>query len=210
MFAKDLSTIFHNRSKEVLDYCCDDQDPRSKQKECDPFEIIFLEEVLKEACTTWNRRILIYEPIVNAFISKFSDEEMHSQSGMHRLVPIKDSLQNFELQVQQGVECLTDLLKNDEDMVGLLLTEQANNKRIHGKSSKIDIHRHVSVELLLEEYYRQLHHLLQEIQYLIRRVDSQQFLVTISLDTFRNRLIRTNLYMSVVAVALGKFIIHDV
>ena len=123
--------------------------------------------------------------------------------GMHRLVPIKDSLQNFELQVQQGLECITDLLKNDEDMVGLLLTEQENNKRLHGKSSTIDIHRHVSAELMLEEYCRQLNHLVQDIQYLIRRIDSQQFLVTISLDTFRNRLIRTNLYMSVAAVALG-------
>ena len=41
---------------------------------------MFIEEVLKEACTTWNHRILIYEPIVNSLISKTS-EELYTQSG---------------------------------------------------------------------------------------------------------------------------------
>ncbi len=39
--------------------------------------------------------------------------------SLHRLVPLKDSLQRFEMNVKGALRCLTDLLSNDQDMVVL-------------------------------------------------------------------------------------------
>jgi len=56
---------------------------------------------------------------------------------------------------------------------------------------------HQDVELLLEEYARQLNSILLEIDFLLQRVQSKQDLVALSLDAFRNRMIRMNLYLSI-------------
>jgi magnesium transporter len=125
---------------------------------------------------------------------------MYAASGVHRLVPVKDSLQDFEMQVKSALKCLTDLLEDDQDMLGMLLTEKMEARQI---GTQIEHMRHESVELLLEEYTRQLTNVLQETNFLLKKVQSQQELVAISLDAFRNRMIRMNLYLSIASVGIA-------
>jgi hypothetical protein len=174
----------------------------------EPFEMTVLEDILREVCDTYYGRIRFYHPVVEALVSSKSEvspsnffvDNTSDFDVAHRMVPLKDSLENFEMQVSQALGCLTDLLSNDEDMVGLLLTEQAVAKQ---KGQSIDISRHDSVELLLEDYTRQLTTLMQQIQYLKGRVQSHNELISLSLDGYRNRIIRMNLSMSVIGVALA-------
>ena len=84
----------------------------------DDFEIIFIEEVIRHTCDTYYRRLRVYEPIINSVMSK-ADENLFSMSGVQHLMPLKDSLQEFEMVVDQCLDCLTTLLKNDEVRVGL-------------------------------------------------------------------------------------------
>lgn len=63
---------------------------------------------------------------------------MYSDTGVHMLVPLKDSLQSFEIQVKQSVDCLAGLLNNDDTMLDLLLTEQAAAEK---SGSKVDFDR---------------------------------------------------------------------
>ena len=56
---------------------------------------------------------------------------------------------------------------------------------------------------MFEEYSRQLHNLSQEIHYLLRRVESKQDLLKMSLDSYRNQMLRANVYLSVGAVCLA-------
>ncbi len=163
------------------------------------FELIFLEEILREICATYTRRLILYEPVVDAVITKVSNE-MLVASGVHRLVPVKDSLQEFELQVASALSCLTHLLDNDEDMLGLLLTER---RQANARGEDLDYKRHEAVELLLEEYARQLSNILQETNYLLKKVQSNQELVAISLDAYRNRMLRMNLNLSIAGVGIG-------
>ena len=165
----------------------------------EPFELVFVEEILRDTCDTFNRRLRLYEPIVETFMSRTANE-VFSDSGVQKLVPIKDSLQEFDLNVKQALECITHLLDNDEDMLGLLLTE-----REKARQTGEDIHHrlHESVELLLEEYARQLSNILHEIHYLLRRVQSKQELVALSLDAYRNRMIRMNVYISILTLGLA-------
>lgn len=106
-FAKDLSAVFKT-----------DQTGEAP-------ELLFLETVLRDTVDTYNRRIRLFEPIVNEFLERVTNE-VFNDSGVHQLEPLKGSLQSFELQVKQSLECLNSLLNDDDVMLSLLLSEQVS------------------------------------------------------------------------------------
>ena len=71
---------------------------------------------------------------------------MYVASGVHRLVPVKDSLQKFALNLRSAFDGITRLLADDEDMLGLLLTERLE---VNHRNKTIQLDHHESVELLL-------------------------------------------------------------
>ena len=73
--------------------------------------------------------------------------EALSTFGVQHLAPLKDFLQEFEMIVSQCLECLQNMLKNDDDMLGLLLTKQAEANKT-GKELREDLHE--EVELMIE------------------------------------------------------------
>lgn len=172
----------------------------TKDKPSTPqFEIDMVEQIVREVCRMYGRRIQLYEPIVNSLMDRVTNEAF-SPSGLHKLVPVKDSLQHFEMNVKGALDCITDLLSNDEDMLALLLTEKARAKAEH---RILPMERHEGVEMLLEEYARQLKSTLLEIDYMLQRVQSKQDMVALSLDAYRNRVIRMNLYLTMGGVSLA-------
>ena len=184
------------------DYAFDsttDWSARMRYDESESFELVFVEEILRDTCDTFNRRLLLYEPIVSTLLTRVHNE-MFSDEGVQHIIPIKDSLQEFELNVKSCLECLTHLLDNDEDMLALLLTEQ---HFASAKGEDLQPQLHERVELLLEEYARQLHSIIGEIHFLLKRIQSKQELVAISLDSYRNRMIRMNVSLAIVGVGLA-------
>ncbi|KAL9187658.1 hypothetical protein ACHAXT_006036 [Thalassiosira profunda] len=163
------------------------------------FEIDMLEQIVRFVCTMYSRRIRVYEPIVNSLMDRVTAEAF-SPTGLHKLVPVKDSLQHFEMNVKGALHCITELLSNDEDMAHLMLTERALAKA-EGRELRIDVHE--QVELLFEEYARQLKSTLLEIDYMLQRVQSKQDMVALSLDAYRNRMIRMNLYLTIGGISLA-------
>lgn len=161
-------------------------------------ELIFLEEVLQHSVEAFNRRLRLYDPIVNSFLDSVANE-VYSDTGTHALVPLKDSLQSFEMHVKQCLECLTELLDDDEEMLGLLLTERAKAEET---GQAVDFQRHQHVELLLGVYARQLNNLVMEIQYMLQRIQSKQEFVTLSLAGYRNRMVRMNVTISIATLSL--------
>lgn len=180
-FADDLSRAFQQPTQE------------------DPPELVFLEAVLKDTVDTYFRRIALFEPIVDGFLNR-SSNELFSEQGVHQLMPLKDSLQSFELQVKKSLTCLEDLLNDDEEMINLLLTEQAMSRNT---GVPVDLERHQHVELLVGVYAMQLSNLLHEIDFLLGRVQSKQEFVTLALAGYRNRLVRTNVNIAITGVSLG-------
>lgn len=104
------------------------------------------------------------------------------------------------MNIKGALHCITDLLSNDEDMLGLLLTERAIAK---SESREVPVESHHKVEMLLEEYARQLKSTLSEVDYMLQRVQSKQDMVSLSLDAFRNRMIQMNLYLTVGGISLA-------
>jgi magnesium transporter len=186
-FAKDLSRALKSAT------------PDRSTGANDPPELIFLETVLKDTVDTYFRRIQLFEPIVDDFVSRVANE-VFSDSGVHQLVPLKDSLQSFELQVKQSLQCLEGLLNNDEEMLDLLVTEQVEARQ---SGIPVDIKRHQHVEMMLGVYARQMNNILQEIDYLLKRVESKQEFVSLALAGYRNRLVRMNVNIAIVGVSTG-------
>lgn len=161
-------------------------------------ELIFLEEVLRVSVESFSRRLRLYDPIVNNFLDSVANE-VYSDTGVHQLAPLKDSLQSFEMQIKQCLDCLTELLEDDEEMLGLLLTEKAIAQET---GQAVDFQRHQHVELLLGVYARQLNNLLLEIQFLLQRIQSKQEFVALALAGYRNRMIRVNVTLSICTMSL--------
>lgn len=57
--------------------------------------------------------------------------------------------------IDEAVECLEYLLANDEDLLGLLLTER-KQRRDRGEDRPLEESMHVQVEVLVEAYHRRL------------------------------------------------------
>ena len=104
------------------------------------------------------------------------------------------------MNVKGAMSCITELLSNDEDMLNLLLTEKSIAQSLN---QELPLKSHEKVELLLEEYGRQLNSILLEIAYLLQRVQSKQDMVALSLDAYRNRMIRMNLYLTMCGISLA-------
>jgi len=164
-----------------------------KSPENESFEILFVEEILRDVSDTYARRLKLYEPILKSTLSRVTNE-MFAATAVHRLIPVKDSIQEFEIHVKAALECLTTMLANDEDMLGLLLTEKRNAIK---DGVELDLKQHERVELLVEEYTRRLSSILQDSNYFLKKVESKQELVAVSLDAYRNRMIRMDVYLSI-------------
>ena len=176
-FASEIVEVFLERNQ-----CTDSGDSADEAR--NPHEILFLEGLLRDTIDSFDRRVRILETIVEDILSKVS-EEVYSEIGVHQLVPLKETLQSFEIQVKQSVDCLASLLDNDDAMLDLLLSEQ---KVAQKAGREVDFIRHEQVELLLGVYARQLSLTMMEIQFMLGRIQSKQEFVALALDSTSRQL----------------------
>ena len=67
----------------------------------------------------------------------------------------------------------------------------------------VDFERHQDVEYILGIYARRFSSIIQEVKYLLGRIESKQDFIELELDLYRNRLIRMNLDLAILATATG-------
>jgi len=165
----------------------------------EPNELVFLENVFREKVDCFQRRFQLYQPIVDSFLNK-ADGEVFSDTGVHQLIPLKDSIQSFEMEVKEHLQCLKDLLDDDEQMLGLLLAEKAAAQE---SGKEVEFSRHEHVELLLGVYARQLNNIQSEITLLLERLDTKQEFVSLILAGYRNRMIKLNVHLQIATLSVG-------
>ena len=188
-FAKELATIYQQSPLLANFYGT-----------MEPPELIFLEAVLQDTVYSFQRRIRLYEPIVQDFLTRVETQVFSDSFVHHQLVPLKDSLQSFELHVKQCYTCLTEVLNDDELMLELLLTEQQHAKT---SGTPVPLERHTHIELLVGGYARQISNISMEIGFLLKRLQSKQEFVALALASQRNRYVRINVLIGITGVAVG-------
>mmetsp|Transcript_18043 Transcript_18043/g.27976 ORF Transcript_18043/g.27976 Transcript_18043/m.27976 type:complete len:232 (-) Transcript_18043:880-1575(-) len=85
-------------------------------------------------------------------------------------------------------------------MLELLVTQQALCAE---RGERIDPALHDHVELLLENYLRQLSRTLNSVVDLQQRIQAQQDLATSFLDVYRNKMLRVEVQLAIASVAIG-------
>lgn len=174
-----------------------DSNPFDYLSDIPDFELRALEGILNEVCDTYQRRAAIIAPLVDRVLKNLSTSKQLTDS-LQELLPMKDNLSNFEIETGKAKEVLNALLRNDEDMVSLLLNER---RRLQGKLPPLEAHK--SVEIMLENYCSRLVDINQEVYFLRKRVESIQSVVELKLNSHRNRLLLFSLQLAMASVSLG-------
>ena len=177
----------HSNGPHPFDYLSDVPD----------FEMRALEGILSEVCDTYQRRAAIIAPLVDRVLQNLSTSKQLTDS-LQELLPMKDNLSNFEIETGKAKDVLNALLKNEEDMVSLLLNER---RRRFGKLPPLEAHK--NVEIMLENYCSRLVDINQEVYFLRKRVESIQSVVELKLNSHRNRLLLFSLQLSMASVSIG-------
>ena len=163
------------------------------------FEMKVVEKMLQECCESFDRRYLIFHRMLEYFFSH-EEEANADATSLLRLVPLRDALQGFIMEINQTREALLTLLDNEDDMLDLLLSKKA---RAHEQGVAMLRELHDEVEFLLEYYVRALNRTHSQAVYLQYRLKTKQELAAISLDVYRNSLLRIDLQLSLAGMGIG-------
>ncbi|CAM9852068.1 unnamed protein product, partial [Ectocarpus fasciculatus] len=99
-------------------------------------------------------------------------------------------------------------MQSDEDMLGLLLTEAKELRngeviRDNNRTAMLDAHRHSVVELLLENYHRQLVLVGHDVAAMKQEMESLQELSSISLDVSLNSMIAVDVRLAMLNLGVA-------
>ncbi|KAK4534175.1 hypothetical protein CDCA_CDCA01G0200 [Cyanidium caldarium] len=161
-----------------------------------PFELRALEALLIEVCAALERDLAAFEPrmmqLLIEITRKISDRRLES------LMAMKQQLSNFVARARGVRHGLQDLLREDEDMARMYLTEL----RRHPAVDRSPAH-HEEVEIVLESYLHVVDHLVSRADLLGAAIDDTEDTVGLQLDTMRNRLLRLGLMLTILTMAFA-------
>eukprot|EP01133_Synstelium_polycarpum_P004390 gene4390-5137_t len=103
----------------------------------------------------------------------------------------------FIVTVEEITDALNKVLQSDEDMALMYLSF----RNVTGTTRKKN--QHEELEILLENYMRQLEQISNEISQLKETVTSTEEFVNFQLDTARNKMMRMTLMLSLVTISTG-------
>ncbi|CAM9735136.1 unnamed protein product, partial [Ectocarpus sp. 8 AP-2014] len=166
-----------------------------------PFELAMLEVMLQEVCTSYHRRAHVVRRLMEQGLKPSETTSFFAPSRIehYRLVPLKLALKQLELKLSQTRACLEELMQSDEDMLGLLLTEAKELRN----GQMLDAHRHSVVELLLENYHRQLVLVGHDVAAMKQEMESLQELSAISLDVSLNSMIAVDVRLAMLNLGVA-------
>ncbi|CAM9810529.1 unnamed protein product, partial [Hapterophycus canaliculatus] len=156
-----------------------------------PFEQTAMECCLKHVCKTLLDSARNVEPRLRAVLGSFKTSKNSRIKSLHRLLPLKNELDELQETLVMVCKSMNDVLMNDEDMALMYLTE--NDKAATAR----DPEEHQEVEMLFENYLLQVELLASEIREYQNEVRNTEEIVEIELDVLRNNILRFELLLSI-------------
>ena len=173
-------------------------------QEEDAFELLALEGILEVVTESYFRRVMLLVPVVEGVLKRLSLGSGIEIDALHHLVPLAGSLETLHSQIEEVLNVVEDLLANEDDMLELRLSErQRTPDEAQVRAEHMDRRLHERVELMLEHYHRELLHSRKSLSTLMRKVKGVKQLTSLSLDLYRNKVLRLELTLAISALSMA-------
>mmetsp|Transcript_1556 Transcript_1556/g.3917 ORF Transcript_1556/g.3917 Transcript_1556/m.3917 type:complete len:391 (+) Transcript_1556:258-1430(+) len=161
-----------------------------------PYEFCALEGILVNVCMSLEKDFASLEPTILENLDDLPTRLTSRQ--LEELRSFKQRLSQFSARSQDVQRVLQEVLEEDENMINMYLTE----KKFHPKQFRNPV-EHDEIEILSESYLQVVDHLTNRAELLDNAIDDTEDLVTIRLDTIRNRILFVELTLNIIALAFG-------
>jgi Mg2+ and Co2+ transporter CorA len=158
--------------------------------------------------------------LLHDFRSFFQSDSLQDpdEDLIYKLSPLIELLNSFGIEIKECKETLMEILRNDEEMSQMLLSERqraalasasaasasASGTSVTASASvPFDISKHDSVELLLENYVIHMNNVLNDVSHLENKVQNQKDVSDLTMKIKRNRLLWLNANLAATSVCLG-------
>ncbi|KNB41737.1 inner membrane magnesium transporter MRS2 [Blastocystis sp. subtype 4] len=168
-----------------------------------PFELQALEGVLILYSDHLYNKLDSYQHMAHKLL--YTTDNYTNFDVYQEIHPLKVRLGHLQDNSEAIAKCIQDIIASDEDMLELLLTQK--NRLGHLPPKEM----HLSVELLLENYYRRYTDVARQCDMHLEDIEGKQELAAISMDNYRNKILNLNLNLGIaeVSIALGTFFTSD-
>jgi magnesium transporter len=161
-----------------------------------PYEFRALEGILVNVCMSLEKDFSSLEPTILENLDDLPTRLTSRQ--LEELRSFKQRLSQFSARSQEVQRVLQEILEEDENMSNMYLTEK--NKYPRHKRSPVE---HDEIENLSESYLQIVDHLTNRAELLDNAIDDTEDLVTIRLDTIRNKILFVELTINIVALSFS-------
>ena len=98
------------------------------------FVHVILEDMIREACELFDRRLRLYSPLVGSLLL-MAESESDAFEGVQKLVPLQDALQAFEIEVRGAREALLAVYGDEDSKSNLSSFFQIRSKLNNGNEN---------------------------------------------------------------------------
>lgn len=154
------------------------------------FEHVVLENALENIVGKFRKHLQGIKPALETLLHQV--ELNPETNGLKRLLAVKKSLAEFELQVEHVMKVIRSLLADDADMLSLYLSRP---HVVEGDQEE--------VELLLSSYLGDLDEVETEIKMFIDMIEDTDQFISAHLDSARNEIIKLSLFIEVGGLVLA-------
>lgn len=158
------------------------------------FEFRSLESILAITAETLEEEFREIAPLLDDILDNVTKER--NPQNLWELREISDRVEEFESTVLQSLKAINTVLANDEDMAMMYLTNAHAGIRQ-------PVSEHAEVETMLESFVEQLQELENSAIGMRNRIVNAEQYMRILADSQRNRIIKTNLYVSLATLAVS-------
>jgi len=145
--------------------------------------------------------------------SRKKDAFLEMQRKLGELLPLKNKVDELEAKCSEVASAIAEVLKNDEDMAAMRLSEIAALQDLDDDDSgdktllldeRGDVYNlHVEVELLFEDYLLQMDEVLHSLRSVQSAITNTEEVVEIELDLLRNRIMRYEMLLELSGLVVG-------
>mmetsp|Transcript_1211 Transcript_1211/g.2203 ORF Transcript_1211/g.2203 Transcript_1211/m.2203 type:complete len:664 (+) Transcript_1211:256-2247(+) len=178
-----------------------------------PFELVVIESLLGHVCSYESTRVAklinTAKDVLGGITYNFSeggkkgdrkkDAFIQMQAKLGELLPLKNKVDELEAKCTEVAGAIAEVLKNDEDMAAMRLSEIDDDFVLDGDPNNL----HVEVELLFEDYLLQMDEVLLSLRSVQSSVRNTEEVVEIELDLLRNRIMRYEMLLELSGLVVG-------